>query len=324
MMSDKKKTVLITGISGQDGYYIASQLVAAGECRVVGLVMNSELERSLVGEELWSQIDVVEGELSDSELFNRLLPEVKPDAIFHLAALSHVGQSIKDPMPTMQITGFAPIRLLEAVRTQSPQTRVLFPASAEIFGRTQISPQDESVPLNPCTPYGVAKTLVYSAARCWRLNYGMFVSNAILFNHESPRRGENFVTRKITLAAARIARGMQKELFLGNLDSRRDWGWAPDYAEGMRMIIEHDTPDDFVLATGISHSVREFCAAAFGYLDLDWEKYVRVDPAFVRPNEPVQPVGNPARARSVLGWSNKTSFEQMVEQMVRFDYERLG
>ncbi len=319
----KEQTILITGISGQDGYYIAEQLLEAGPVRIIGLVMSREVERPMIGERLWSQIETIEGDLTDAGLFERLVCDIKPDKVFHLAALSHVGQSIKDPAPTMEVTGYAPVRLLEAVRKYSPATRIFFPTTAEMFGRTEISPQDENVPLAPVSPYGVAKTLVFCAARCWRENYGLFVSNGILFNHESPRRGENFVTRKISLAAAKIARGLQDKVGLGNLDSRRDWGWAPDYAKGMRMIMDYEKPDDFVLATGVNHSVRDFCRTAFGCLGLNWEDYVYVDQAFVRPNEPTQPVGSPEKARRLLGWTNETPFESMVEQMVRFDYDRL-
>ena len=322
-MADHDKTVLITGLSGQDGYYLAQQLLATGSHRVVAIVLDPNAERAMVGEELWSQVQVVQGDLSASDLWMRVLPEVRPDLVFHLGALSHVAESVASPMPTIDITGMAPIRLLEAVRTVCPTTRVLLPASAEIFGRPETAPQDEKTLINPHSPYGVAKTMAYCAARSWRQNYGVFASNAILFNHESPRRGENFVTRKITLGVAKIALGMQKTLELGNLDSCRDWGWAPDYMRGLQMILEHDVPDDFVLATGVTHSVREYCAAAFSCLGLNYEDYVCVNPAFVRPIEAVSLVGNPTKAIERLGWKNEVPFEQMVERMVRFDYDRL-
>jgi GDPmannose 4,6-dehydratase len=273
--------------------------------------------------ELADFVHVQHGDLTDSLSLREILQRIQPDEIYNLAAQSHVAWSFKTPESTFDITGAGCLRLLEAMRQTSPESRFYQASSSEMFGKVHEVPQTEVTPFHPRSPYGVAKVAAYWATVNYREGYGLFASNGILFNHESEKRGEEFVTRKITLAAAKIKLGLQEKLYLGNLDARRDWGHAEDYVEAMHLMLQADEADDFVVATNETHTVREFCQLAFGALDLDYEKFVEVDPQFFRPAEVDLLIGNPEKARIKLGWTPKVPFTSLVERMVRTDYDRL-
>ncbi len=318
---------LITGVSGQDGSYLAQLLLAKGY-EVHGIVRRSSvLNRSRL-EQLHGANGAVSlalhyGDLDDPLGLLRLIEAVGPDEIYHLAAQSHVGVSFEIPDYTSSVTGLGTLRVLEALRLSGCQARFYQASSSEMFGSAP-PPQNEQTPFHPRSPYGVAKVFAYWATVNYRESYGMFASNGILFNHESPRRGENFVTRKVTRAVASILAGTQRELHLGNLDAMRDWGFAGDYVEGMWRILQHDQPDDFVLATGEAHSVRELCEVAFSHVGLDHEKYVAIDPRYFRPAEVDFLLGDPAKANRLLGWTPSTTFRQLVTTMVDADRAELG
>jgi GDPmannose 4,6-dehydratase len=316
------KKALITGITGQDGYYLAKLLHAKGY-EVHGLMRRSSQPVEDRLGELANFVQVQHGDLTDSLSLREILQRVQPDEIYNLAAQSHVAWSFKTPESTFDITGAGCLRLLEAMRQTSPHSRFYQASSSEMFGKVREVPQTEETPFHPRSPYGVAKVAAFWATVNYREGYGLFASNGILFNHESEKRGEEFVTRKITLAAARIKLGLQDKLFLGNLDARRDWGHAEDYVEAMYLMLQAQEADDYVIATNETHSVREFCELAFGALDLDYRKFVEIDPQFFRPAEVDLLIGNPAKAKSKLGWAPKVSFQNLVERMVRADYERL-
>jgi GDPmannose 4,6-dehydratase len=311
----------VTGISGQDGGYLAEALIADGY-EVHGLVRHPDpaapglLERT-------PGVHLHEGDLSDASGIWRVIDEVEPDEIYNLGGISSVAFSWAQPLLTAQVTGLGAGVLLDAAWTLQQRkgrpVRLLQASSAEIFGRAEQSPQDEQTPLRPVTPYGAAKAFAHNLVSVYR-GRGLFASACILYNHESPRRPESFVTRKITAAAARIAAGRQQTLTLGNLDVRRDWGWAPDYVEAMVRAIRHDEPGDYVVATGVARPVRDFVAAAFGHAGVpDWESRVEIDASLVRPAESVEQVGDAAKARRVLGWEPTVSFEEMVSVMVDND-----
>ncbi|MDD3546401.1 MAG: GDP-mannose 4,6-dehydratase, partial [Kiritimatiellae bacterium] len=261
------------------------------------------------------------GDLSDAGRLAKMMYEIRPDEVYHLGAQSHVRVSFDIPEYTGDVTALSTIRLLEALRETGvgKKTRFYQASSSELFGKVQETPQRETTPFHPRSPYAVAKLYGYWAAVNYREAYGMHASNGILFNHESPRRGPTFVTRKITMAAARIKAGLQKDLYLGNLDARRDWGYAGDFVEGMWLMVQRDEPGDYVLATGETHSVREFCEEAFGLLDLDWEKYVKHDTRYERPSEVDLLLGDAAKARRELGWAPKVTFKGLVRMMVEAD-----
>lgn len=263
------------------------------------------------------------GDLSDTTTLRRIFREVSPGEVYHLAGQSHVGLSFELPESTCDEAGMATLRLLEIVRDQSPAIKFYHASTSEIFGNASESPQNEETPMRPTSPYGCAKAFATMLARVYRKSYGLFVCNGILYNHESPRRGENFVTRKIARAAARISRGLDSELVLGNLESERDWGRAQDYVVAMWKMLQHNKADDYVVATGETHSVREFVEAAFAVVDLPWKKYVKQDPAFDRPMEPAQLVGSADKIRKTLGWKPTGSFEQLVREMVEAELETL-
>jgi GDPmannose 4,6-dehydratase len=263
------------------------------------------------------------GDLSDSVNLVKLLYDLKPDEIYHLGAQSHVRVSFDIPEYTADVTGVGTIRILEAMRETGIRPRFYQASSSEMFGKVQEVPQIETTPFWPRSPYGVAKVFAYWATVNYRESYGLHASNGILFNHESPRRGETFVTRKITRAVAAIKHGLQKELFLGNLEAKRDWGYAPDYVEGMWRMLQHDEGDDFVLATNETHTVREFCEAAFAHVDLDWKEFVRHDGRYERPAEVELLIGNPAKAKRVLDWEPKVLFAELVQIMVDADMAAL-
>lgn len=323
------KKALITGITGQDGSYLAEFLLKKGY-EVHGLVRRSSsfnrqridhlcLNPDIYGKSLFLHY----GDMTDASGLARLVHETRPDEIYNLAAQSHVRISFDMPSFTGDVDGLGTMRLLEAVRDAGlcGVTRFYQASTSELYGKVEEVPQRETTPFHPRSPYAVAKLYAFWAIRNYREAYGLFASNGILFNHESPRRGENFVTRKITMGAARIKCGLQHDLLLGNLDAKRDWGFAGDYVEGMWRILQHDRADDFVLATGEMHTVREFVEAAFGALDLDWREYVKTDRRFMRPSEVDQLLGCSEKARRELGWRAKTTFKGLVEMMVAADLE---
>ena len=321
-VEDFNKVALITGITGQDGSYLAELLLEKGYT-VHGIVRRtSNLLRSRIDhlrrdEEIYARrLFLHYGDLSDSTTLSRIVADVQPRELYHLAGQSHVGLSFEIPESTCEEAGMATLRLLEIVRAQPQPIRFYHASSSEIFGDASEIPQTESTPLRPTSPYGCAKAFATQLTRVYRESYGLFVCNGILYNHESPRRGENFVTRKIARAAARIARNVESELVLGNIDAERDWGRAQDYVQAMWLMLQHPTPDDYVVATGELHSVREFVEAAFAVVDLRWQKYVKHNSAFDRPTEPAQLVGCSDKIRKTLGWNPGRTFRELVHEMV--------
>ncbi len=322
------KKALITGVTGQDGSYLAEFLLAKGY-EVHGVVRRSSSFNSgrLDGvyqdpHEAGVHFFKHYADLSDSSSLMCLIRDIQPDEVYNLAAQSHVRVSFEIPEYTGDVTGLGVARILEAVRTAGVPTRFYQASSSEMFGASP-APQNESTPFVPQSPYGVAKLYGHWITVNYREAHNIFACSGILFNHESPRRGENFVTRKISRAVARIAAGMQEKLFMGNLDALRDWGYAPEYVEAMWMMLQQDAPDDYVVATGEAHSPREFCEVAFGHLGLDWEKYVEIDPRYYRPTEVNHLLGDAAKARTKLGWAPKTNFEELVRLMVDADVRLL-
>lgn len=317
------KSALITGITGQDGSYLAELLLEKGY-DVYGLIRRLSTPNISRIEQILDDIELVEGDLTDQSSLDNAMRTAQPDEVYNLAAQSFVGTSWNQPVLTGDVSGLGVVRILESVRHQCPDARVYQASTSEMFGKVQETPQSETTRFYPRSPYGFAKVYGYWACVNYRESYGMHVSNGILFNHESPRRGIEFVTRKITDSVARIHHGITSELRLGNLDAKRDWGFAGDYVEAMWLMLQQDTPNDLVISTGETHSVREFVELAFSEVGLDWEKYVVVDPKFVRPTEVELLLGNPAKAKRVLGWEPKVKFEELVKMMVRADVERLS
>jgi GDPmannose 4,6-dehydratase len=324
------KKALITGITGQDGSYLAEILLEKGY-EVHGIIRRASTFNTLRIDHLYTDphINGVRmflhyGDLSDSVNLVKLLYELKPDEIYHLGAQSHVRVSFDIPEYTSDVTGVGTIRILEAIRGAGLRPRFYQASSSEMFGKAQDVPQTEKTPFWPRSPYGIAKVFSYWATVNYRESYGLFATNGILFNHESPRRGETFVTRKISRAVAAIKHGLQTELFLGNLDAKRDWGYAPEYVEGMWRILQHDEADDFVLASGETHSVREFAEAAFSHVDLDWKEFVRHDPRYERPAEADLLMGDASKAKRILNWEPKVRFRELVRIMVDADMELLS
>lgn len=315
------KKALITGLTGQDGSYLAELLHQKGY-QVHGLLRRSSQPVEQRLGHLADFVKIEHGDLTDSLSLREILGRVQPDEIYNLAAQSHVAWSFKTPESTFDITGAGCLRLLEAMRQTSPQSRFYQASSSEMFGQVHETPQTERTPFHPRSPYGVAKVAAFWATVNYREGYDMFACNGILFNHESERRGEEFVTRKITIAAARIKLGLQDKLMLGNLEAKRDWGYAPEYVEAMWLMLQQDKPEDYVIATGQTHSVQDFCEAAFSHLDLDWRKYVEIDPAFYRPAEVNLLIGDPSKAKRELGWEPKVSFRELVARMVDADLKR--
>ena len=312
------KRALITGITGQDGSYLA-ELLLKKDYEVHGIIRRASTFNTSRIDHLYAdphvngvRLFLHYGDLSDSVNLVKLLYELKPDEIHHLAAQSHVRVSFDIPEYTADVTGVGTIRILEAIREAGLRSRFLQASSSEMFGNTQEAPQNENTRFWPRSPYGVAKVFSYWATINYRESYGLCASNAIMFNHESPRRGETFVTRKITRAVAAIQHGLQKELFLGNLDAKRDWGYAPEYIEGVWRILQLGEGDDFVLATGEEHSVREFVQAAFAHANLDWKEFVKHDPRYDRPAEIDRLVGDAAKAKKKLNWEPKVRFQELV------------
>jgi len=315
------KTALITGITGQDGSYLAELLLKKGYT-VHGMYRRTSTEPFERIQHIKDKIHLVGGDLTDLGSLMSALKEARPEEVYNLAAQSFVPASFTQPVLTANITGLGPLHLLEAVRQVNPSIKVYQASSSEMFGKATETPQTEKTPFYPRSPYGFSKLFAYWATRNYRESYGMFCSNGILFNHESPRRGLQFVTRKISDSVAKIKLGLQKELVLGNLDAKRDWGFAGDYVEAMWLMLQHKEPDDFVVATGETHSVREFCELAFKHAGLDYQDYVKSDPKFFRPAEVDALIGDAGKARKLLGWKPKTSFRELVKMMVDADVER--
>jgi len=316
-------TALITGITGQDGSYLADFLLTQGY-RVVGMVRRSSTENFERIEHLRGRVEIRQADLLDQLSLITLLRQVRPQEVYNLAAMSFVPTSWDQPVLTGEFTALGVTRLLEAVRLVDREIRFYQASSSEMFGKVQETPQTERTPFYPRSPYGVAKVYGHWITVNYRESYGLFACSGILFNHESPRRGKEFVTRKVTDGAARIKHGRAAQLPLGNLAARRDWGYAGDYVEAMWRMLQQGSPDDFVIATGETHSVQEFCALAFARLGLDWRRHVIVDPTLVRPADVDLLQGDATKAKRVLGWTPKVSFEQLVEMMVDADLARMG
>ncbi len=323
------KKALITGITGQDGSYLADLLVAKGY-EVHGIIRRASTFNTARIDHLYQdphvngvRLFLHYGDLSDAVNLTKLLYELQPDEVYNLGAQSHVRVSFDIPEYTADVTGVGTIRILEAIRESGVKPRFYQASSSEMYGKVQEVPQTETTPFWPRSPYGCAKMFGYWATVNYRESYGLFASNGILFNHESPRRGETFVTRKISRAVAAIKLGLQKELYLGNMDAKRDWGYAPEYVEGMWRILQADLPDDFVLATNETHTVKEFVQEAFGHVGLEWEKYIKYDARYERPAEVDLLIGDPAKAKRQLGWEPKVRFKELVQIMVDADLEML-
>jgi GDPmannose 4,6-dehydratase len=323
------KRALITGITGQDGSYLAELLLSKGY-EVHGIIRRASTFNTGRLEPIYQdphasrkRLFLHYGDLSDASALSRLMLQVKPDEVYNLAAQSHVRVSFDSPEYTADITGTGAVRLLEAIREAGVQPRYYQASSSEMYGKVMEVPQTETTPFYPRSPYGCAKVYAYWITVNYRESYGMHASNGILFNHESPRRGETFVTRKITRAVAHIKAGLQDKLYLGNLDAKRDWGYAKEYVEAMWLMLQQDQPDDYVIATNETHSVKEFLEVAFAHVGLDWKKYVEIDPRYYRPAEVDLLIGDYSKAKKQLGWEPKTKFVDLTKLMVDADIELL-
>lgn len=324
------KRALITGITGQDGSYLTELLLSKGY-EVYGIIRRSSSFNTDRIDHIYQdphaaerRLHLVYGDLNDASSLNKILRDVQPEEIYNLGAQSHVRVSFDIPEYTGEISGLGTLRILEAIRETGLAPRFYQASSSELYGKVQEVPQRETTPFYPRSPYAVAKLYAYWITVNYRESYGLYACNGILFNHESPRRGETFVTRKVTKAAAAIKLGLQGKLYLGNLDAKRDWGFAGDYVEAMWLMLQQDTPDDFVIATGETHSIRELLDVAFGHLDLDWHQYVEIDPRYYRPAEVDLLIGDASKARRVLGWEPKVKFEALVRMMVDADLAKLA
>ena len=322
------KTALITGITGQDGSYLAELLLKKGY-NVVGvkrrtsLISTDRIDDIFNDSDLIMNFDLVYGNMNDSGCLHRLLIEHQPDEIYNLAAQSHVRVSFETPEETTEFVAMGTLRLLEAYKNICPKAKFYQASSSEMFGDNPENPQSETTRLMPASPYACAKVYAHNLCRNYRESYGLHISSGILFNHESPRRGETFVTRKITRAAARIKMGLQDDLLLGNLDAKRDWGFAGDYVEAMWLMTQQETPDDYVVATGETHTVREFLQVVFDYAGLDIDKYVRIDERLFRPHEVPLLLGDATKAKEKLGWEPKVDFEGLAKMMYDEDLKEL-
>ena len=329
-----RQRALITGITGQDGSYLSEFLLEKGY-EVHGIIRRtSTINTDRIdhiyedSHEEGARLFLHYGDLTDGSTLRRILEEVHPVEIYNLGAQSHVRVSFDSPQYTVDTVGMGTLRLLEAIREyqQRTETQVRFyqAGSSEMFGLVQAVPQSETTPFYPRSPYACAKVYAHWQTINYRESYGLFACNGILFNHESPRRGETFVTRKITRALARIVAGQQKKLYMGNLDAKRDWGYAKDYVQAMWLMLQQDDPDDYVVATGETHSIRDFLDIAFGYVNLDWQSYVEFDQRYLRPTEVDLLIGDPAKAKAKLGWEPSVTFEHLVQLMVEADLRALG
>ena len=324
------KKALITGITGQDGSYLAELLLSKGY-EVHGLIRRASSFNTERLEPIYkdphrtdARLLLHYGDLANSVGVFTLIAQIKPDEIYNLGAQSHVRVSFDIPEYTGDVTAVGTARILEAVRHAAPKARFYQASSSEMFGLVRETPQRETTPFYPRSPYGAAKVYSYWMTVNYRESYGIHASNGILFNHESPRRGETFVTRKITRAAARIKAGLQEKLYLGNLDAKRDWGYAPEYVEAMWLMLQQDKPDDYVIATGETHSIREFLDLSFGHAGLEWKKYVEIDPHYYRPAEVDLLIGDASKAKKQLGWTPKTKFPELVRIMTEADIALLA
>lgn len=321
------KRALITGITGQDGSFLTELLLEKGY-EVYGIIRRSSSFNTDRIDHLYqdphekgTRLRLLYGDLNDSSSLNTILRQTSPDEIYNLGAQSHVRVSFDVPEYTGEVTGLGTVRILEAIREVGIRPKFYQASSSELFGKVLETPQTERTPFYPRSPYGCAKAYAYWITVNYRESYELFACNGILFNHESERRGETFVSRKITRAATRIKLGLQDKLYLGNLDARRDWGYARDYVEAMWLMMQVDEPDDYVIATGETHSIREFLDEAFGHLDLDWNEYVEIDPRYFRPTEVDLLLGDATKAREALGWEPKVGFKELVRLMVDSDLE---
>ena len=324
------KKALITGITGQDGSYLAELLLEKGY-EVHGIIRRSSSFNTGRIEHLYqdfhesdARVFLHYGDLSDSSALSRLLEKVQPDEIYNLAAQSHVRVSFDIPEYTADVVGLGTIRILDAIKETKIKTRFYQASTSELYGKVVETPQTEKTPFYPRSPYACAKLYSYWITVNYRESYDIYACNGILFNHESPRRGETFVTKKITHAIARILKKEQDKLYLGNLDAKRDWGYAKDYVEAMWLMLQQEKAEDYVIATGETHSVREFLDEAFGLVGLDWKKYVEIDPRYYRPAEVDLLLGNPAKAKEKLGWKPKTTFKELVKIMLEYDLNNCG
>jgi GDPmannose 4,6-dehydratase len=314
------RKAFITGITGQDGSYLAEILLEKGY-EVYGMVRRSSSFNTARVDHIFGEIELVFGDLTDGSVLNQLMRTIRPDEVYNLGAQSHVRVSFDVPEYTADVDAMGTLRLLDAIREEDVKCRFYQASSSEMFGKVREVPQNEETPFHPRSPYGVGKVFSYWITRNYREAYGMYAVNGILFNHESPRRGPTFVTRKITRAVGAIVRGEQDSLSLGNLDAKRDWGYAKDYMEGAWLMLQADEPDDFVLATGETHSVREFLDEAFGCVDLDWNDYVSIDERYFRPAEVDLLIGDYSKAKAKLGWEPTVRFKELVRMMVDADRE---
>lgn len=316
-----RKVAFITGITGQDGSYLAEFLLTKGY-KVYGMVRRASVDKYERIAGIMDKIELIQGDLLDQYSLISALKKSNPSEVYNLAAQSFVPTSWEQPVLTSEFTAIGVTRMLESIRLVDPKMRFYQASSSEMYGKVREVPQGEDTPFYPRSPYGVAKVYGHYITVNYRESYNLYAVSGILFNHESPRRGLEFVTRKVTDAVAKIKLGLQKELRLGNLDARRDWGFAGDYVEAMWLMLQQDTPDDYVIATGETRTVKELVQIAFGRVGLDWEKYVKIDPAFIRPAEVDLLIGDPAKANKKLGWKPKVSFEEMIGMMVDSDLAR--
>jgi GDPmannose 4,6-dehydratase len=324
------KRALITGITGQDGSYLAELLLSKGY-EVYGVIRRASTFNTQRIDHIYqdpheksAKLKLIFGDLTDTSVVYNVLTEIKPDEVYNLGAQSHVRVSFDIPEYTGNSVGLGAVRVLEAIRRLGLKTKYYQASSSEMFGKVQETPQTEKTPFYPRSPYAVAKLYAHWITVNYRESFNMYACSGILFNHESPRRGETFVTRKITRAVAHIAAGLQKEVYMGNLDAKRDWGYAKEYVEAMWLMLQQAKPDDYVIATGETHSVREFLEEAFKYVGLDYKKYVKFDPRYLRPAEVDLLIGDPSKANKKLGWKPKTSFKELVKIMVDADMEDLN
>ena len=324
------KRALITGITGQDGSYLAEFLLEKGY-EVHGIIRRASTFNTSRLDGIYTdphfpstQLHLHYGDLSDSSNLSRLLEKIQPDEIYNLAAQSHVRVSFDMPEYTADVVGLGTIRILDAIKETQIKTKFYQASTSELYGKVVETPQTEKTPFYPRSPYACAKLYSYWITVNYRESYNMYACNGIVFNHESPRRGETFVTKKITHAIARILNKEQDKLYLGNLDSKRDWGYAEDYVEAMWLMLQQEKPDDYVIATGETHSVREFLDEAFGLVGLDWKKYVEIDPRYYRPAEVDLLLGDPTKAKEKLGWHPKTTFKELVKIMLEYDLKNVG
>lgn len=330
-MEKKYKVALITGITGQDGSYLADLLLAKGY-EVHGIMRRASVFNTERIEHIYQdphaqnrQLFLHYGDLSDASNLNQLLKKIQPDEIYNLGAQSHVKVSFEIPEYTANVTALGTLRLLDAIRENQIPTKFYQAGSSEMFGEVLEKPQRETTPFNPASPYGAAKVFAHHLCRNYRTAYNMFICNGILFNHESPRRGRTFVTRKITYGISEILAGKYDKIYLGNLEAKRDWGFAPEYVEAMWLMLQQDRPDDYVIATGETHSIREFLDVAFNLVGIsDWEKHVGIDPKYYRPQEVEYLRGDAGKAKKILGWQPKVKFQELVKIMLEADMKLVG